>query len=71
MAEWEILDSLYRSFSSYPDETEFANVLQFLVNQNYARILRVGETRRVQLGRDGLNLLRELQKEYEAIVAGR
>ncbi len=71
MAEWEILDSLYRSFESSPDESEFADVLQFLVNQNYARTFRVGETRRLQLGRDGLNLLRELQKEYEAIVAGR
>ncbi len=71
MAEWEILDSLYRSFESSPDETEFAGLLQILVNQNYVRISRVGETRRLQLGRDGLNLLRELQKEYEAIVAGR
>ena len=71
LAQWEILDSLYHSFGLSPDERIFGELVQFLVSQGYLWIPAEGEVHQLQISRDGLKLLSEIEREYKAIVSGR
>ena len=70
LAQWEILDSLYRSFGLSPDERIFGELVQSLGSQGYLSIRGEGKRHQLQISRDGLKLLSELEKEYKAIVSG-
>ncbi|MBI3116999.1 MAG: hypothetical protein HYZ12_06670 [Thaumarchaeota archaeon] len=69
LAEWEILDSLYRSFEFSPDEGKFKEFVQSLATEGYIRLSGDAGMNRLQISEDGLRLLQELEREYKDFLS--